>query len=91
MGIRILEGIKINDGPNAGTAAVLYCSTSNTALPMMFESGCAAQRFLEWFGEDPRKDEEHTWNEWERWVTAGQPSKNGGPEGALSTLVDSCL
>jgi len=75
MGIHILEGTKVNDGPDAGTAAVLYCSTYLVALPMMFDNAEEAQRFLDWFGQDPRKDESTAWKEWERWVAAGKPEK----------------
>lgn len=73
MGVRILEGRKINDGPNAGTGAVLYCSTSGIALAPMFEDGAEAQRFLDWFDGDPRTDEDKTYWKWQDWLKLGKP------------------
>lgn len=66
MGIRILAGTKINEGPGY-RGAVLYCSVSCTALPMMFESGDEAQRFIDKHGDvrglsDTELSELHT--EW---------------------------
>jgi len=73
MGVRILEGTKINDGPNAGTGAVLYCSTSGIAMAPMFTDGVEAQRFLDWFKDDPRTNDHRTYQEWQRWVREGKP------------------
>lgn len=49
MGVRIIEGNKDYDG------AVLYCSTSMWAFGPVFENGDAAQEFLDWLKEDPRR------------------------------------
>ncbi len=51
MGLRILAGFCINDGPNGQLAAVLYCSTSKLALPFMFSSGDNAEAFVKRFGD----------------------------------------
>jgi hypothetical protein len=96
MGVRILEGKKINDGPNAGTAAVLYCSTSGVALPMMFESSEKAQRFLDWFGyekplghTDPRRmDDDDLYTAHQQWVEAGKPGGSSLSDEDIESLLD---
>lgn len=49
MGLRILAGTRINDGNYP--AAVLYCSTSMTALPFLFHSKEDAENFLRIYGD----------------------------------------
>lgn len=51
MGLRIIEGTKINEGPDCPTAAVLYCSTSGTALPMVFNDSEEADAFMQKHGD----------------------------------------
>lgn len=48
MGIRILEGRRINEDER--TSAVLYSSCSGRAYPVMFADGDEAQSFLDWIG-----------------------------------------
>lgn len=72
MGIRILEGKKINDGPNAAMGAVLYCSVSNTALPLMFEDGDEAERFLRMHGDIRGVSDERLAALFSDWVARGR-------------------
>lgn len=55
MGIRILGGVLINEGPDR-VGACLYQSTNNVAFGPIFRSTDEAQDFLDWFIEqgDPR-------------------------------------
>lgn len=53
MGIRIIEGVKVNEGEKP--AAVLYDSVTNRALPPIFRGEEEADDFLAWLGDDPRR------------------------------------
>lgn len=89
MGVRILEGTKINEGPFKPKGAILYCSTTGTALPMMFESGDEAQRFLDWLGDDPRRDEGWAMKKWGEWVDADKPGPlNVSEDDEFDQLLD---
>lgn len=70
MGLRILAGLKVNDGPNAGTAAVLYESASNVPYPYMFEGQADAESFLRYYGEEMfrRADEPGRTRMFDGWV-----------------------
>jgi len=48
MGLRIIEG---NHEGDSNGYAVLYCSTSMTALPWIFDSGEDAEAFVETHGD----------------------------------------
>ncbi len=50
MGIRILGGVLVNEGPDR-VGACLYQSTSNVAFGPIFGSTDEAQDFLDWFEE----------------------------------------
>lgn len=49
MGIKILGGVRINEGENR-TGACLYESTSNIVFGPLFPDVETAESFLEWFG-----------------------------------------
>lgn len=49
MGLHILAGKRINDNDQDG--AVLYCSTSMTVLPILFDSAQQAQDFIDRYGD----------------------------------------
>ncbi len=58
MGIRIIDGVKVNEGEKS--AAVLYDSVTNRALPLIFRGEEEADDFLAWLKVDPRRlDHDH--------------------------------
>jgi hypothetical protein len=77
MGVRIIEGVKINEEDRP--AAVLYDSTDNRALPFVFDSAEEAQSFLDWLGGDPRRSTRFELDRlFNNWVVAGKPAKAVG-------------
>ena len=59
MGVRVLEGIRINDTGHDGVeykGAVMYCSVSNVAFGPVFRDGDQAERFIALLSHvDPRQ------------------------------------
>lgn len=72
MGIRIIAGKKVNDGPNAGTAAVIYCSTSMVVYPFIFEGQEDAERFLEMNDYLKQLSEGQQWARYDDWIKGGR-------------------
>lgn len=55
MGIRILSGVRINEGEDR-TGACLYQSTSNMAFGPVFSDVETVEAFLEWFAAQGHPD-----------------------------------
>ena len=72
MGLRIIEGTKINEGPDCPVAAVLYCSTSGTALPMIFNDSEEADAFMKMYGDIRAHDGAEQMRLFDLWVKNGR-------------------
>ncbi len=67
MSLRILVGESEGDSANR---AVLYCSTTEAALPWMFEGAEDAEAFLEAHGDIRRRTDEEQAKLYGEWVRA---------------------
>lgn len=72
MGLRIIEGTKINEGPDCPVAAVLYCSTSGTALPMIFNDSIEAEAFIQKYPDVRKLGGAEQMDLFDRWVQNGR-------------------